>query len=60
MDDASAARPALVANERGEISLSVNTPLGMVINHADNNLGMVVTRLAHRYPCHAVQHRAML
>ena len=49
-----------MANERGEISLSVNTPLGMVINHADNNLGMVVTRLAHRYPCHAVQHRAML
>ena len=47
VDDAKAALP-LQANGLGEITLAVTTPLGMVINHADNNTGMVVSQLAHR------------
>ena len=38
----------LQANGLGEITLVVTTPLGMVVNHADNNTGMVVSRLALR------------
>ena len=47
VDDAKVGSP-LQANGLGEITLVVTTPLGMLVNHADNNTGMVVSRLAHR------------